>query len=120
MQDRGFTLVEVMVTVAVVGIAAGLGMFVMTDVMSTAQARDSSFRFVEDARRTRADNIRQGLYTVLETDVRRTGTKVTYVGMRNGTDQETPCKAYKSGAVLPAAPPIERYYDELIITMKED
>ena len=33
---RAFTLVELMVTVAVVGIAAGLGMFAMTEVLSSA------------------------------------------------------------------------------------
>ncbi|HEY4223799.1 MAG TPA: type II secretion system protein, partial [Myxococcota bacterium] len=115
---RAFTLVEVMVTLAVIGIAASLGMATMSGALQAANQRDSAFRFTEDARHIRADNIRQGLYTIVTTAPTGSGTTVTFGGQRTGTASLTPCQVFMSAGAAPDVL-VTKFYKDLDIKLSE-
>jgi prepilin-type N-terminal cleavage/methylation domain-containing protein len=97
-QARAFTLVEMMVVAAVIGVVSMLGFASMGAAIDAERARNEAARFAAQTRRQRAEAMMQQQYTLVR--LRPTGGSgvlVTYSARRIGTPGRTPCEMMSAG-----------------------
>jgi prepilin-type N-terminal cleavage/methylation domain-containing protein len=97
--QSGFTLVELVVTVAIAGILAGLGMAGMNEMVAAEKARNAAVKFATDLRRHRSEAAQRKMHTYVEMNNNGgSSTSVRFLAKRLGTDTSSPCELMQTGS----------------------
>jgi prepilin-type N-terminal cleavage/methylation domain-containing protein len=98
---RAFSMLELMVVIAIIGVLAGLAMTSASAAVKNAKLHAEAKRFALDVERTRSDAIRQKQYSSFKVFTTPTGSDVQFRSMRYGTAAKAPCQIWHDSLAVP-------------------
>jgi prepilin-type N-terminal cleavage/methylation domain-containing protein len=117
MQVRGFTMLELTATLAVIGTVAAMAFASMKEIVEAEQARNAAARFATDLRRERAEAVQRQMYSFVQTQTTPTGVSVVFRARRlGGAGGSTPCEEMAAGN---ADSTQTEFYPHVALTVQE-